>query len=76
MSEAELGRILKSMYENAAKNDALTQIHLFGIKYANEINHNNYKATDITKASGIKSSFATEVSKGMRLAKYVELKKI
>lgn len=74
MTKNELGRKLKEMYENAPVGDQVAMIHLFGVKYASIINDNNYRATDIVRLSGINKSYATEVSKGIRLAKYVKVK--
>ncbi len=33
MTELQLGRILKDMYDNTVYGDAVAQIHLFGVKY-------------------------------------------
>ena len=71
MTENELGKILKEMYDNAPSGYQVANIHLFGVKYASIILNNNFKATDIIRASGINQSYATEVSKGIKLAKYV-----
>lgn len=71
MTENELGRILKEMYENAPEGYQVANIHLFGVKYADIILDNNYKATDIVRASGLNQSYATEVSKGIKLSMYV-----
>jgi hypothetical protein len=69
MNQTELGKILKRMYSNAPDGDQVAQIHLFGIKYAKDIS--NYSVSEIVRASGIKPSYATEVSKGIKLSKYV-----
>lgn len=68
MTENELGRILKEMYDNAPQGYQVANIHLFGVKYASIILKNNIKATDIVHASGINLSYTTEVSKGIKLA--------
>lgn len=72
MTLHDLANILTDMYENAPDNDSVAMIHLFGIKYANEI-RGVYSAAEIIKASGLKSSYATELNKGIRLSKYVKL---
>lgn len=72
MTKNELGLILKDMYENAPQGYQVAKIHLFGIKYATVILTNKYKVNDIIMASGIKPSYATEVSKGIKLSRYVE----
>ena len=48
-------------------------IHLFGIKYGNVIINRNYKISDIIQASGINESYKTELSKGIKLGKYVQI---
>lgn len=62
------------MYNNAPKGDAVAMIHLFGIKYADEIIHNNFSKTEIIEKSGIPESYLTELNKGVNLSKYVILK--
>ncbi|MCL2033486.1 MAG: hypothetical protein FWG94_02010 [Oscillospiraceae bacterium] len=74
MTVYELGKELKAMYETAPNGEATLMIRLFGIKYADVINSNDYTAVEIVKASGIKDSYHTEVSKGIKLARYVKLK--
>lgn len=71
MTENELGKILKEMYDNAPDGYQVANIHLFGVKYASIILENKFKATEIVHASGINSSYATEVSKGVKLSRYV-----
>ena len=46
-------------------------IHLFGIKYADEIRDCGVPVTTIVRLSGLPHSYNTEVSKGVRLARYV-----
>lgn len=74
MGEYELGQKLKEMYENAPKGDAVAHIHLFGIKYADEIRNNSYRSANIIAASGLAKSYFAEVDKGIKLSKYVQLK--
>ncbi|MBN7576280.1 hypothetical protein C1H57_23350 [Clostridium sp. 2-1] len=71
MTENELGRILKEMYDNAPEGYQVANIHLFGVKYASIILENNFKAKDIIRVSGLNPSYATEVSKGIKLSRYV-----
>ena len=75
MTEYELGQKLKEMYEEGIqKKEKTTQIHLFGIIYADVIRGNNLNIVEIIKFSGISSSYNVEVNKGIKLSKYVELK--
>lgn len=71
MNENELGTILKKMYDNAPKGYQVANIHLFGVKYASVILENNYKIKDIVISSGLNTSYSTEVSKGIKLSRYV-----
>lgn len=71
MTINELGKILKEMYENAPNGYQVANIHLFGVKYADIILDNNYKAIEIVRVSGIYESYAAEVSKGIKLSKFV-----
>lgn len=63
---------LRDMYNNAPDKERVTFIHLFGIKYAQEVD--SMSIPELVKESGISKSFATEVYKGIRLAKYVNIK--
>lgn len=71
MTLNELGTKLSEMYNDAPKGDAVAMIHLFGIKYANEIKKSEYSKKDIIKQSGISASYLTELTKGVKLAEYV-----
>ena len=71
MQIAQLAKILSERVEKAAKGERVTQIHLFGIEFAEEIGS---AANQVVEASEIDDSYATEVRKGMRLAKYVRLR--
>ncbi|MDD4643380.1 MAG: hypothetical protein PHG99_07790 [Erysipelotrichaceae bacterium] len=71
MTENQLAEILKDMYEKAPKGEQVVHIHLFGIKYADIIRENKYKVSDIIKMSGLHESYATELSKGIKLSAYV-----
>ncbi len=72
MQIEEASKILAQMYNNAERKEVALSVHLFGIKYADQIG--NMSANDIAIGAGIKKSYGTEIRKGMRLAKYVELK--
>lgn len=76
MNLEELSTILKDMYDNAEPKEQVVNIHLFGIKYADIIKNNNIKISKIIEAAGMKKSYAVEVSKGIKLSKFVKLKTI
>lgn len=71
MTEIELGTILKSMYDNALEKEKSTNIHLFGIKYADIIRDSKYKPIDIVRAAALPESYVVEINKGIKLSKYV-----
>jgi 5-methylcytosine-specific restriction protein B len=77
MTIVELAKKLSEMYENAPEGDKVAMIHLFGIRYSNEITKNNYVAGEIIKNTKLKNgsqmntSYQTEISKGVNLSKYV-----
>ena len=71
MTPDELARTLSAMYNNAPEHEATTMIHLFGINYAAEILECGAPVTEIVSLSGLRKSYHTEVSKGVRLARYV-----
>ena len=74
MELKELGKKLNEMYYNAPGGDKVAMIHLFGIKYANEITKSGVSKKDIAKKANIAESYGTEISKGVKLAKYVKEK--
>jgi 5-methylcytosine-specific restriction protein B len=72
MTVNELGHKLKEMYNDAPKGEQVTMIYLFGIKYHNEIKETGIK--QVIEQSGILSTYKTELSKAVKLAKYVATK--
>ena len=73
MTANELGSILKNMYENS-KGDKTAMIHLFGIKYADEIRNNSYTPRELLQIAQMPESYFAEINKGIKLAKYVIVK--
>ena len=71
MTVTELGAELSRMYHEAPEGESVVMIHLFGVRYAAAINAVDGSFDDIVKAAGIAKSYATEVRKGVNLAKYV-----
>lgn len=68
----EASKILREMYLKADKKEKAVSIHLFGIKYAQQIE--GISAKDIVIGADLPESYKTEVRKGINLAKYVEVK--
>lgn len=73
MTINELANELKLMYDNA-KSDRVAMIHVFGIKFANEIKENKYRPVDILKLANMPESYYAEINKGVKLSSYVNLK--
>ena len=71
MEDYELANKLRNMYENAKRNEAVCQINLFGIMYAKEMQDSGYSLKHIVQLSGINKGYITEISKGIKLSKYV-----
>lgn len=71
MTLNELADTLSDMYQNAPHGDSVAMIHLFGIKYALEIKALGSSCKAIAKAAHINESYGTEISKGVKLSKYV-----
>ena len=69
MTLEEAGRKLREMYDAAPYGEQVAQIHLFGIKYADELG--SLTNMDIVRQAGMRESYHAEVAKGRRLAKYV-----
>ncbi len=72
MNIEELASILKNNYTNASKGNKVCAIHAFGIQYANEIKENDYVPAEIIRKSGLKDSYARELSKAIRLYDYMK----
>ncbi|MFZ1535101.1 MAG: hypothetical protein WBA96_13425 [Chitinophagaceae bacterium] len=68
----ELGTILADMYSNAEKKEQVTMIHLFGVKYVEDIK--KVGILEVIEHSKIYSTYRTELSKAVKLARYVSPK--
>ncbi|MDA8014638.1 MAG: hypothetical protein MPK09_03370 [Gammaproteobacteria bacterium] len=73
MQPEELAGKLRGMYDNAPEGEKTTMIHLFGVLYADELKNCGAPVAEIAKNS-VGDAYHTEISKGIRLARYVELK--
>lgn len=65
----ELGVKLKEMYDNAPRKEQVTMIHLFGVRYSEDIQKVGIR--EVIEAAGIHSTYRTELNKAVKLAKYV-----
>jgi hypothetical protein len=70
----QLSKKLSDMYHNAPNGESVAMIHLFGIMFAEDIQSNNLAVREIIKHSVLSDSYATELSKGIKLARYVKPK--
>ena len=66
-----LGEVLHDMYFNSEDGEAVAMIHLFAVKYAEEIKASGESMKAIANAAGIPESYRTEISKGVKLSKFV-----
>ncbi len=71
MTTDTLATTLFDMYSGARHGEKTTMIHLFGIKYADDIRDCGASVAEIVRLSSIEESYVTEVHKGIRLARYV-----
>ena len=62
------------MYFESKEDEAVVMIHLFGIRYASEIRESGESMNAIAVAAGIQESYGTEISKGVKLSKFVNIK--
>lgn len=74
MTLQELGKTLHDMYFDSEDGEAVAMIHLFGVKYAKQIKELGASKKAIAKAAGIRGSYGTEISKGVKLSRYVNAK--
>lgn len=74
MDLLHLSKELKEMYQSANDGETVAMIHVFGIKFAKEIKNSGVSMKKIAQAAGIKESYATEISKGVKLSKFVVIK--
>jgi 5-methylcytosine-specific restriction protein B len=74
MTDNQLIQELRRMYEGAPDGYKVTFIHLFGIKYAEELQDMKMSYKELAKAALEKESYHTEIHKGAKLATYVSVK--
>ena len=66
----KLGKKLKSMYDGVKEGDGkVCSIHMFGIKYGNDIISRGFTSGKIIKAAGIDKSYYTELKKAINIYK-------
>lgn len=75
MDDMELAKTLRRMYEQAGDGQKVAMIHLFGIKYCDEIRRCGTSPANLVLMAGLRGSYGTEVNKGCNLAHFVEIKR-
>jgi hypothetical protein len=68
----QLISVLRNRYETADKREVALAIHLFGIEFCGHLD--GQPVTLIAESGTGHKSYATEIRKGMKLAKFVTLK--
>ena len=74
MTKQDLAQKLNEMYYNAPQGEKVSMIHLFGIKYSEELKECSASTKEIASAADINESYGTEISKGIKLGHYVDVK--
>ena len=74
MTLQDLGKILHDMYFDSEEGEAVAMIHLFGVKYTQEIKELGASKKSIAEAAGLGVAYGTEISKGVKLSRYVSVK--
>ena len=71
-SEQELGDILKSMYKAGNNNHSqVASIHLFGLKYGQNIRANKLSVKNIVSRAGLSDNYIVEINKGVKLSELI-----
>lgn len=73
MNAGSLASVLRKAYDNAPHGETVAMIHLFGIRYANEIRGCGQSPIAIARLAGIAETYGTEINNAVNLAKYVEV---
>ena len=72
MTSDQLVKALKDAYASAPKGDKVVAVHLFGIRFSDELK--GHSTHEIAERAGISKSYGTELRKGMRLAPHVSIR--
>ena len=63
--------ILADMYNNAPEGEQVAMIHLFGVRYARDIQNCEESMRQMAISAGLNESYGTEIAKGVKLSRYV-----
>lgn len=68
----ELGIKLQTTYNESPRNEQVTYVILFGLKYHKQINVYGVKA--VVDVSGIPNGYISELHRAIKLSKYMKIK--
>ncbi|WP_345885047.1 HTH-like domain-containing protein [Shewanella algae] len=74
MNANDLAKKLNEMYFGAIDGETATMVHLFGIKYSDEIKACEASPKQIAILAKIPETYGTEINKACKLSKYVVIK--
>ena len=72
MTVGEAAAVLRRMYRDAPQGEKVTCLFLFGIIYADDLAA--LSVGDVVREAGVRPTYYTEIRRGIKLAKYVQLK--
>lgn len=72
MTIDDAAKVLARRYQQAEKGQKVTQLYLFGIEYADQIE--SFSMSDLAIRAGLSKTFGTELNKAVNLAQFVKLK--
>ncbi len=67
----DLSKTLKTAYEQSGRGGKVVEIHLFGIRYASQLQ--GVSLPHLLARAGMSDSYKTEIRKAMNLAPYVTI---
>ena len=70
MTIEKAAKLLRKMYDEAPPNEKVTFIHLFGIRYAQEIDSMSLR--ELVDRADLPRSYDTEIHKMRKLVQYVK----
>lgn len=71
-SEQELGDTLRNMYKAGNNNHSqVASIHLFGLKYGQNIRANKLSVKNIVNRAGLSDNYIVEINKGVKLSELI-----
>ena len=71
-SEQELGDTLRNMYKAGNNNHSqVASIHLFGLKYGQNIRTNKLSVKNIVSRAGLSDNYIVEINKGVKLSELI-----